>query len=114
MENQIAVADEYRRRGFLAQARPLADPSILPELLGEEPTFARALESMRAEGPQGVPYLLTDAICRIAQDASILATVEPILGTREWVMWGANIRRAPPNQAHKWHVDLESLLWTTV
>ncbi len=86
----------------------------MPELLADEPRFAGALESMHAQGRLGVPYLLTDAIRRISLDASILATVEPILGTREWVMWGPNIRRATPNQAHAWHVDLESFLWPTV
>jgi hypothetical protein len=106
--------DEYRKRGFLAQSCPLADPSVLPVLLAEEPMFASALESLRTEGRHAVPYLLTDAIRRVAQDSSILASVEAILGTGEWVMWGANIRRATPNQAHVWHVDLESLLWPTV
>jgi|SoiMethySBSTD1v2_1073268.scaffolds.fasta_scaffold1755110_1 hypothetical protein len=110
----MTAANEYRERGFLAQARPLADPSVLPALLADEPAFAAALESIHAEGRRGVPYLLTDAIRRVARDATILATVETILGPREWVMWGANIRRATPNQAQAWHVDLESLLWPTV
>ena len=108
------MANEYRECGFLAQARPLADPSVVPKLLVDEQMFADALESMRAEGRQGVPYMLTDAICRIAQDASILVAVEAILETSQWVMWGANIRRDTPNQAHQWHVDLESFLWPTV
>jgi hypothetical protein len=110
----LTAADEYRQRGFLRQARPLADATVLPALLADEPVFAQALESMRTENRHGVPYLLTEAIRRATQDAAILAVVEAILGTREWVMWGANIRRATPNQAHTWHVDLESLLWPTV
>lgn len=107
------AADEYRRCGFLAQAHPLADPSILPGLLADEPMFADSLRAMRAQGRQGVPYMLTNSIRRVAEDAAIIAMVEAILGTHEWVMWGANIRRATPNQAHAWHVDLESLLWST-
>lgn len=110
----MSAPDEYRERGFLAQALPLADSSVLPALLADEPTFAAALEATRAEGRHAVPYLVTDAIRRVAQDASVLDTVQAILGTREWVMWGANIRRGTPNQAHVWHVDLESLLWPTV
>ena len=107
-------AEQYRQRGFVGQAYPLADPSIVPALLADEAKFAVALEAMRVEGRHGVPYMLTDAICRVAEDAAIVGIVEAILGTSEWVMWGANIRRGTPNQAHTWHVDLESFLWTTV
>ncbi len=110
----MTAIDEYRERGFLAQARPLDDRSVLPALLADEPLFAEALSATQAEGRHAVPYLLTDAIRRVARDASILDTVKAILGTRDWVMWGANIRRATPNQAQVWHVDLESLLWPTV
>jgi hypothetical protein len=98
----------------LAQARPLANASILPALLADEPLFASALASLRAEGRNAVPYLETDAIRRVAEDAAVVSVVEAILGTRDCVMWGANIRRATPNQASAWHVDLESLLWSTV
>lgn len=110
----MTLIDEYRKRGFLGHARPLADPSVLPSLLADEPVFAQALEALRAENRHAVPYLVTDSIRRVAQDPAILDAVETILGSRDWVMWGANIRRATPNQAHVWHVDLESLLWPTV
>ena len=106
--------EEYRKRGFLVASRPLADPSVAPGLLTDEPLFTREIARMEAEGRRGIPYLLTDAIRQVAQDAAIVATVERILGTQEWVMWGPNIRRATPNQAQEWHVDLESLLWPTV
>lgn len=106
--------DEYHQRGFLAGAFPLADPSIVNALLADEPIFGQALEQIRAEGRKSVPYLLTEAICRVAQDGAILEKVAAILGTSDWVMWGANIRRATPNQASFWHVDLESALWPTV
>ena len=111
---QMTVGEEYRKRGFLAVSRALADPSVVQELLADEPAFARELARMEAERRRGVPYLLTEAIRRVAQDAAIVATVEAILGTRKWVMWGPNIRRATPNEAHAWHVDLESFLWPTV
>lgn len=110
----MTVGEEYRRRGFVATSRPLADTSVVPALLADEPAFARELAWMEAEGRRGVPSLLTDAIRHVAQDAAIVAEVEPILGTREWVMWGPNIRRATPNEADAWHVDLESFLWPTV
>lgn len=111
---RVETVDEYRQRGFLAQARPLADASVLPALVADEPIFAEALAALRAEGRNAVPYLVTDAIRCVAGDASVVSAVEAILGTQDWVMWGANIRRATPNQANVWHVDLESLLWPTV
>lgn len=110
----VATADQYRELGFLVQAHPLANGSILPALLADEPAFAAALASLRAEGRNAVPYLETDAIRCVSADAAVLSAVEAILGTRNLVMWGANIRRATPNQAGEWHVDLESLLWPTV
>ncbi|MEP7367022.1 MAG: hypothetical protein ABI972_27500 [Acidobacteriota bacterium] len=106
--------EQYRQRGFLAQSSPLADPSVLPALLADEPLFTRELASFQSGGRHAVPYLLTDAIHRVAQDPALLSSVEALLGTREWVMWGPNIRRATPNQANLWHVDLESLLWPTI
>jgi len=109
-----SVLREYRERGFLGAAIPLADPSVVPSLLADEPLFDQAVQAIQAEGRRTVPYLVTDAIRRVAQDPAILHTVEAVLGTRNWVMWGANIRRATPNAAHVWHVDLESLLWPTV
>lgn len=112
--NRLSPPLEFRTRGFLSQASPLAVPAILPALLADEPLFTRALAALHAEGRHAVPYLLTDAIRHAARDPHILATVEAILGTPHWVMWGANIRRATPNQANLWHVDLESLLWPTV
>jgi ketosteroid isomerase-like protein len=110
----MTESEEYRQRGFLAAARALADASVLPELLADEAVFTAELARMEAEGRRGVPYLLTEAIRRVARDAAITGVVEDILGTAEWVMWGPNIRWATPNQADVWHVDLESFLWPTV
>ena len=93
---------------------PLADGSVLPVVLTEEPLFSRELEGMVAAGRRGTPYRITDAIRAIAQDAVILGVVEEILGGPDWVMWGANIRRATPNEAQNWHVDLERLLWPKI
>ncbi len=107
-------ATAYAERGFTSPAEDLADPSVIEALLRDEPLFQQAVDQLRAEGRASVPYLLTEAIRQVAQDAAILRTVVPILGSDEWVMWGANIRRATPNEAHRWHVDLESFLWPTV
>ena len=110
----MSEASLYRTQGFLPQSFPLSDPSILPALLTDEARFTEALAQSAASGTQSVPYLLTDAICRVAQDPALIHQVESLLGTPHWVMWGPNIRRATPNQAHNWHVDLESLLWPTL
>jgi hypothetical protein len=110
----MTEVEEYRRRGFLAVSRSLADTSVLPALLADEPVFAQELARMEAEGRRGVPYLVTDAIRQVAHDTAIVEAVEVLLGTGEWVMWGPNIRRATPNEADAWHVDLESFLWPTV
>lgn len=111
---RMTEGEEYRRRGFLAVSRPLADLSVVPGLLADEPAFTQELARMDVEGRRGVPYLFTSAIRRVAQDAAIITAMQAILDTREWVMWGPNIRRATPNDADAWHVDLESSLWPTV
>lgn len=110
----IETAHQYGKFGFTPQALALADASVLPALVADEPLFERALGSLRAEGRNAVPYFDTDAIRRVAQDEAVVSTMEAILGTRDLVMWGANIRRGTPNSAGDWHVDLESLLWPTV
>ena len=109
-----SAAAEYHRRGFVSVSRPLADASVIPALLADEPLFARAIAGNRARGLHQVPYIITDAVRHVAQDRAILSTVCPILGTEDWVMWGPNIQRATPNEAHLWHTDLESLYWPTI
>lgn len=110
----MTTSEEYRRRGFLARALPLAHAAMVAELVADEPAFTAELARLKAAGIAGVPYLVTEAVRRVSHDPAVLQAVEEILGTREWVMWGANIRRATPNQAHQWHVDLESLLWPSI
>lgn len=106
--------DEYSERGFVAESIPLGDASIIPLLLSEESRFDAEMARIRAEKRQGVPYLLTSGVRQLAHDPGILEAVGEVLGTRNLVMWGANVKRATPNQAQKWHVDLESLLWPSV
>ena len=106
-------AEELARDGFVTHAAPLADPSITTALLADRSVFDNALAEIEAAGQTRVPYLVTDSIRHVAQDAALRAAVRTALGTDEWVMWGSNIRAATPNAAHHWHVDLESFLWPT-
>lgn len=110
----MGETSQYQALGFLPHALPLADASLVPALLADEPLFTTAEATIAASGQRAIPYLLTNAIRRVAQDPAIVATVQSLLGATNWVMWGPNIRRATPNQAQNWHVDLESLLWPTL
>ncbi len=83
-------------------------------LLKEVPLFEAESQRIKAQRRAGVPYLLTDGCAAAARDPQVVDAVASILGTRDLVMWGANIRLATPNEAHLWHVDLESSLWPTV
>ena len=110
------IKAEYEAAGMVEQAAPLADPSVLPELIADRATFERAFADLRARGLERcVAYIVTDAIRRAAQDPAILGAVGAILGPGEpLVMWGPNIREDVPNQAYNWHVDMESWHWPTV
>lgn len=101
-------------QGFVREALPLADPSVVPAVIADTGRFDAAVADLAARGQDRVPYLLTDAIARIAHDPRIVAAAEECLRTDRWVMWGANIRRDTPNAAHRWHLDLESFLWPTL
>lgn len=110
------AAEEYSRRGFVRNARPLADPSVIPDLIADEQVFARAIRELQDAGYRHqVPYLITPAIARVTFDANLTAFVEEILGTDvPWVMWGANIRVDIPNSASHWHADSESRFWPSI
>lgn len=104
----------YQRQGFLDVALPLTHPDDIDHALADVPLFEAALARFEQEGRRQVPYLLTDSIRRLAVDPAIVATVQTLLGTDQWVMWGANIRKSIPNQAQNWHTDLESVLWPSI
>ena len=111
-----SIGDEFKYTGMIKDARPLNDPSILPELIADEKVFREAIQELQVSGNHyRVPYLITPAIRRVAFDPSIVAMVHQILGDRTaWVMWGANIRSDVPNQAYHWHTDTESSNWDTI
>jgi|GEM_PF-3110759 len=108
------IADALQQHGFVADCLSLADTSILPVLQDEIGHYDAALQRLERDGIAGVPYLTTAGVRRLLCDAALGATVNAALGTDQWVMWGANMRRGSPNQAHRWHVDLESVLWPSV
>lgn len=112
------TAASYREQldehGFVGAALSLADSSVVPPLLDDAGRFDAAVAEIARRGWHRVPYLLTDALVRVAHDAHVVAAVEDGLGTDRWVMWGPNIRRDTPNAAHRWHLDLESFLWPTL
>lgn len=110
----VSLRAQLDADGFGRDALALADPSVLPALIDDAETFDAAVAEIAARGEHRVPYLLTDAIARVANDAHVVAAAEQYLETDCWVMWGANIRRDTPNQAHRWHLDLESFLWPTL
>lgn len=100
---------------MLRRAMPLADPSVVPDLIVDLEIFRRALAGFQRRGIRHrVPYLLTPAIERASRDAAIVDTVSALLGGEPWVMWGPNIREDVPNEAGAWHVDCESIHWPTV
>lgn len=105
---------QFQDDGFVPHSFDLADPSVLPTLLADTAMFDQALAVLADEGRRAVPYIMTEAIAAVAHDTRLVRVVEEILETDHWVMWGPNIRRGTPNQAHRWHVDLESLLWPSV
>lgn len=107
-----SFALQFQKDGFIEQAFRLAQPEILPALLADTAIFDDALD--RQANRSHVPYIMTDAIAAVANDPKLVEVVERILETDCWVMWGPNIRRGTPNQAHRWHVDLESLLWPSL
>ncbi len=110
----MTLREQLEEDGFVHDALPLADPRVVPAVIDDAGTFDAALAQIAARGVHQVPYLLTDAITRITHDARIVAAAEEYLQTDRWVMWGANIRRDTPNEAHRWHLDLESFLWPTL
>jgi hypothetical protein len=107
---------EYESTGMLRQALPLADASVIPALIEDLEVFREAMAAFLRQGAERrVPYLLTDAIRRVAFDAAIVEAVSAVLGIAEpLVMWGPNIREDIPNQAGCWHVDCESFHWPTI
>ncbi|MEM7166484.1 MAG: glycosyltransferase family A protein [Planctomycetota bacterium] len=110
------AGDEYRQTGMVGEARSLADPSVIPDLVADEALFATAIaELQRAGHHHRVPYAVTAAIARVAFDENLTGLVEEVFGHDvPWVMWGANIRVDIPNAANQWHTDIESTHWPSI
>lgn len=108
------LRDRYERDGLLPEAYPLAGPAVTGDLRSELPAHRAEAERLRATGTFRVPYLLSDPIARAARDPAVLGTVAAVLGTDELVMWGPNLQLGTPNEAGRWHTDIESWLWPTV
>ena len=106
--------DAYIDTGMIPQSFELSNLAPLPRLLSDAQLFEDAVAELRSKGQHSVPYLTTDAIRTTASDPAITSVVAEVLGTDEWVMWGANIRNGTPNEAHLWHVDLESCFWPSL
>lgn len=100
---------------MVSETFPLMSPDVVMELLADAVVFEAAVAANTAAGRHRVPYAITDAIERTAHDANIVALVSHIIGIDErWVMWGSNIQTGTPNDAGRWHVDLESMHWPTI
>ena len=107
-------SEELLHAGMVRQCGGLSDPSLISDLLADEPLFADALVKFAVAGEKRVPYIVTPAIARVAFDPNLAAFVTDALGSEEWVMWGANIRTGVPNSAQNWHIDAESRHWQSL
>lgn len=106
----------YEETGIVPGTKALSDHSVLPLLLNDADKFRTELARYKHQNiAYRVPYLLTDAIEKIAADPEIVRLVQLVFGKNTpWVMWGANIRDGVPNDASYWHVDSESRFWETL
>jgi len=108
----MTLRAEYEADGLVRQCGELSDSSANGELVEEARKFEAAARSYAQRGVSRVPYFFTPAIERVVRDTNLIAAVAEILGEDEpWVAWGPNIRESTPNEAHRWHVDLESWIW---
>lgn len=104
---------EYEMSGMVSQAFELANTGVVEALRADGPLFKEAIREVRGQGHFRVPYLFTDAIVAAAFDPTLVSVIEAILG-KDWVVWGPNIQQGTPNEADKWHVDLESWHWPSI
>ena len=109
-----ALKAEYEERGFIRQSFSLDPKSDYRELIQDSSLFRSALKKNKELGVKQVPYIVTKAIREVTDDLKLNEILGLLLNGERWVMWGANIREGTPNEAHLWHVDLESWLWSTI
>lgn len=108
------LRDEYETTGIIRSTFPLADGKLVEELRKDVPRYAVEVARNKADKLFRVPYMLTQPIISAAHDMNILRVVSAALGTDELVMWGPNIQRGTPNEAARWHTDIESWFWPSV
>ena len=106
--------EQLTERGFVLESFDAGGVDSVRDLLADKPIFDEAVADSNRRRLNRVPYILTDAIAEMAHQSDIVRAVENALGTDSWVMWGPNIRTGTPNDAHRWHVDLESFLWPSL
>lgn len=109
-----AIHREVLKNGFTRNCIPLAYPGLIGKILDDVVVFDDLLTEYNTRGWHRIPYIITDAISELLNDQNVSAAVSAALDSETWVMWGPNIRRATPNDAHLWHTDLESDLWPTI
>ncbi len=108
------LLNEYQERSFLQMSFSLNKQTHYRDLIGDSKLFRDALEENIKSGYKQIPYINTETIIKVAHDPNINEVISCLLNGDRWVMWGANIREGTPNEAHLWHVDLESWLWPTI
>ncbi|WP_420861311.1 phytanoyl-CoA dioxygenase family protein [Algirhabdus cladophorae] len=108
------LCQAYETQGFLSQSFDLANPFAMEGLVADSAAFEAEVATLRAQGRRTVPYRITDAIRAVAHDAALVEVMTTLLGSSDWVMWGSNIRIGTPNEAHQWHVDIESVHWPSI
>jgi len=109
------LKQEYESTGMVAQSFELANTNLIPALRKDGALFQEAIQTLRGDGHFRVPYLFTEAIASVAGDETLVKVIEAVLGENTpWVVWGPNIQQGTPNEADKWHVDIESWHWSTI
>lgn len=108
------IRHEYETDGILKSCRTLANKDAMSDVIADAPLFYEAVTELKSGEKNRVPYIFTPSIAKVACDEALISTVQDILGTDEWVVWGANIQLGTPNSAHSWHRDIESIFWPCI
>lgn len=114
LTGQEKLREEYETTGLIRATFPLADGNLVEELRKDLPRYAVEVTRNREDKLFRVPYMLTQPIISAAHDMNILRVASAALGTDELVMWGPNIQRGTPNEAARWHTDIESWFWPSM
>jgi non-heme Fe2+,alpha-ketoglutarate-dependent halogenase len=82
------------------------------------PGEARAVIQSGADVLRAAPWYkglhaFDTIIADIARRPEIVERVQDVLGD-DLILWGSQIMPKPPGVPHRWHVDVETLAWTSV